>query len=180
MKAIFFCLLLAATKLLAAEPWPNLPYAEARAYYYNEAGLDGVPIINEGKLDPSVMNKNGTVVPPATLKALLDILNTKKFKSLTPGCYSPRHAVIFYDGNKKVVAVYEVCFGCMLQRSEPEGVAAMSDFGALAEIFEQLKLPIGPKGKTAGDVKKQWEYLFRIITLGSGPETSSPNSNPKK
>jgi len=98
-------------------------------------------------------------VPPAQVKALLAILNTKKFKSRLPGCYEPRHGVVFYDRNKKVVAFYEVCFECMLQRSEPRGIAPLTYLPAIAEFFEQLKLPLW-EGKTAKDVRDEWERAF--------------------
>src|SRR6185312_1111748 len=97
---------------------------------------DSLPLVKDGKLDRSVVSKEGTLVPPETVKAFLSIVNRRKFESLLPACYVPRNGLVFYDQNKKVVAVYEVCFECKLQRSEPEGLAPLTDLVAIAEIFE--------------------------------------------
>jgi len=166
-RALLF-LVCATLPLLADKPWPPVQYAEVRAYYYNVRGEDAAPIVKDGKLHATVVNKEGIIVLPAQMKALLAILNTKKLESLRPACYYPRHGLVFYDRNKKVVAFYEVCFECMLQRSEPEGIAPLTHMPSIADFFEQLKLPIGPNGKTAKDVRKDWETLF-------GPEPEKPN-----
>jgi hypothetical protein len=157
--------LLSTVALLAGEPWPAVKYAEARAYYYNEKGEAAAPLVKDGKLHPTVVNRGGTEVPPALLKSLLEILNSKKFESLGPACYTPRHGVVFYDRDKKIVAFYEVCFACTLQRSEPDGVAPLTDLAAVADIFEKLKLPLGPEGKTAKDVRKEWAAVLGMIKL---------------
>lgn len=162
-------LVCATLPLLADNPWPGVEYAEARAYYYNASGEDGAPLVKDGELHKSVVNKGGTVVPPEQVKALLTILNTRKLKSLRPACYRPRHGVVFYDRDKKVVAFYEVCFECLLQRSEPDGIAPLTHLPSVADLFENLKLPISPHGKTAQNVRKEWETIF-------GPESEKSDA----
>ncbi len=136
-------LLLTCLQVTAAD-WPGVNYTEVRAYYYNLKNESGAPLVEKGILAPSVTNIEGALLNAKQEKRLLTVLNGWRYASNRPGCYTPRHGFVFFDAKKKIVAFYEVCLECHLQRGEPEGLAHVTDLPAIADLLEELKLPLSP------------------------------------
>lgn len=58
----------------------------------------------------------------------------------------------------------EVCFRCFGARTSPEDGEDDPDFGTLAAIVSELKLPLG--GRTSlREVQRRWSELAKIIEL---------------
>lgn len=154
MRALF--LLLALSCITLGADWPPVKYIEVRAYYYNHIGQPDFPITQRGKLNPTVQNKGGALLSKKQVARLLSTLNTKRYSSLIPGCYTPRHGFVFYDAAGKIVASYEICLECKLQSSIPEGVAPRTDFQDIADLVVELKLSLGPRFKDLAAFREEY------------------------
>lgn len=62
-------------------------------------------------------------------------------------CYTPRHAILFYDENNQITGIFEICFEC---GNVLIGIVGVSDplkanLHQLKPFFEKHKFPIYPK-----------------------------------
>lgn len=145
MKQILTLLFLSALSLFAAEPWPGVAYAEVKAYAWPDDNETEAVILKDMALKPGAINEEGTKLTPDQVKRLRAAVTGKHPAPATvAGCFYPHNAFVFYDAGKKPVATVEVCFSCYGARTIPKATAEWPDLTALATIFDELKLPMGP------------------------------------
>jgi hypothetical protein len=126
--------------------WPGKPYAEVRAYAYNRHGDMDRPILKNGRLDRSVINKRGVLLAADQTRRLVKaVTGERPAPHFTTACFNPRHAFVFYDAAKKPVAWIELCFECGNAEGEPRPADQVYDVAALESLAKELKLPLVPK-----------------------------------
>ncbi len=123
--------------------WPGVEYAEVRGYAFNFGG-GPASIIVDGKLNATVLNKEGALLTKAQLKRLIAALTEKHPSHPVALCFNPRHAFVFYDQSGKPVASVNVCFECLAATASPEGTVQPYDLAALADLSAELKLKRAP------------------------------------
>ena len=75
---------------------------------------DGVIAKGEIRL-PKAKIRDQIQLNQGDLKELFKILYKESCAGdeMTAACYDPRHAIVFYDKNKKAIGAIEVCFECL-------------------------------------------------------------------
>ena len=143
IKRALLLLLWSVSSLLAGEAWPGVKFVEARAYAWPDDTETTAVILPGMKLKLGMVNQDGAVLSPDQIKRLRAAVTGRHPDYAVAACYIPHNAVVFYDAEKKPVAFFEICFGCLGTRPEPGGTATWVDFLGLAKIFDELKLPMG-------------------------------------
>ena len=137
--------------------WPGLAYAEVRAYYHKKPGglLDA--LLQEGAIQKLAENKDGAPLTIGQTQRLLSAVegNYKAYQKYM--CFDPRHAFIFYDEHHKAVAAIEVCFDCYGMYMTPGGMPERIDFPAVADLVNELGLPLHPNGLSPVEFRKLFE-----------------------
>jgi hypothetical protein len=150
------------TTLAPAADWPEVKYAEVRAYYYNASSAHDCRIIDQkGKLDASVANKDGILLNPAQVALLLSAINGRQRAHPITACYVPHHAFIFYSAWGRRVAVFEFCLECLKASVEPNTTGPYYDYPALAELVADLNLPLGPKFRNPRAYRRRYERMLQ-------------------
>jgi hypothetical protein len=138
--------LMVSSALAANNGWPGKPYGEVRAYAYNAEGDIDRPILKNGRLDHSVVNKRGIGLAPQQISRLVAAATGgRPLPRSMIACFNPRHAFVFYDASKKPVASVELCFECHNAAAEPQRPYQVFDVAALEKLARELKLPLIPK-----------------------------------
>ena len=143
MKTLFSILLIAMTIAVAEAAWPEVSYTEVRGYAFNTKGGPAT-IIENDKLNASVVNPEGALLTVDQTKRLIAALTEKHPDHPRARCFNPRHAFVFYDGKKHAVAVVDVCFECLEANASPRGTIFPYDFPAIADLCAELKLKDAP------------------------------------
>lgn len=125
-----------------AKPWPGVGFAEARAYAWSAKLAPGKLVLKDKTLLPGMIDPEGVTLSEAQVKRLQAAVTGKHRHYQIARCHIPRHAVVFYDKDKKPVAFLEICLDCKSHRAEP-AVAEYLDPGAIADLVAELKLPLG-------------------------------------
>jgi hypothetical protein len=134
--------------------WPPTNFVEARAYLYNLPGKHGAPILRHGQINPSAWNRQGVVLNQSEIAAVQKAVSEYRAAGMVMGsCYKPRHAVVFYDAQRKPVGFVEVCFSCSNYRLWPDHPGPI-DLDGLAATFSRLKLPVLENEKDYVSLKK--------------------------
>lgn len=171
MIRILLCLILSTLSLLGAS-WPEVAYDEVRAFAWNPAKTKGKLIGPEMSLAPGVIDPKGVQLNDAQVKALL-VAEARRRPWLGPfigsACYEPHNAFIFYAEGKPV-AWMEICFTCTGWQMFPPDSEAEPYLPALAEIFEELKLPRGRSGQTLEEFKKSFDKTYPGKSLSVPPQ----------
>ena len=141
----------------AGANWPGLAYAEVRAYYHKDPGVLLDAILQEGAIQKLAANKDGAPLTTDQTKRLLAAVagNYKTYEKYM--CFDPRHAFIFYDEHHKAVAAIEVCFDCYGMYMTPGGMPERIDFPAIADLVNELELPLHPNGLSPEEFRKLFE-----------------------
>ena len=162
MHRVLLFFLLLASPLFSAEPWPGVAYTEIRAYAWPGKTNGSRVVLDDMKLAPDVINKDGAVLTPEQTRKLTAAITGTHPKYDVARCHTPRNAFVFYDAAKKPVAYVEVCFTCFSNRMSPQGQSPYVDLASIASLFEELKLPIGayPSAKA---FKKDFEKKSRLV-----------------
>jgi hypothetical protein len=134
-----------------------MAYTEVRAYYHKDPSVLLDTILQEGAIQKLASNKDGAPLTMDQTQRLLVAVagNYKSYKKYM--CFDPRHAFIFYDEHKKAVAAIEVCFDCYGMYMTPGGMPEHIDFPAVADLANELGLPLHPNGLSPGDFRKLFE-----------------------
>jgi hypothetical protein len=158
MKRALLFLLLFASRVVAGDLWPSVPFATVRGYAWPDDQRPSV-ILPGIKLAPGVINKEGALLDGDQIHRLRMAVSRQppsrggiqKISSFN--CYNPHDAFVFYNAAKKPVAYLELCFSCLGKMAQPPIPSPFPNYLALATVFEELKLPMGPY-KTAKAFKK--------------------------
>ena len=151
----------AATTLYGAD-WPDVKYSEVRAYYYNATSQHDCRILDgKGRLDASVVDKNGVVLNADQVARLLAAINGQQRIHPITACYVPHHAFIFYNSWGRRVAVFEFCLECLKASPDPNNTGPYYNYPALAELIADLHLPLGPKFKDPAAYKRRYDRMLR-------------------
>jgi hypothetical protein len=114
-----------------------------RAYLYNLEGVQGAPILKDGKLHATVWNPKGTALTEAQIakvrRAVFEYHPTAI--QIPARCYQPRHAFVYYNSAQEVVAFIEICFSCDNYRTSTDRLGPI-DFDALRKVFVELEIPV--------------------------------------
>jgi hypothetical protein len=155
-RALAILLLLSSSAFAAS--WPNVSYSEVRGYGFNHKWpiLDSkgrqlfyAPLVDDGKLGSSVVNKLGARLSPEQTQRLIRAITGKHPAHLTARCWKPHHGFVFFDAHGKPVAWVEVCFDCGFARSNPTIPGhSYDDMDELQKLSKELKLPDPPPEKT--------------------------------
>lgn len=122
--------------------WPKTSYAEVRGYLYNAEGDHGVPIIEDGVLHKSVVDRNGVRLDASQVERLLDsVARPHSEPSVRAACYDPRHAFVFFDERRQPVAHVEICFSCIGFNTSPK-VTHSVGYTELRQLCQDLSLPV--------------------------------------
>ena len=84
-----------ASNVFGKETWPGKPYSEVRAFVYNKRGDGYRPIINNGRLDKTVLNKPGVVLNEQDVKRLLAAVTSKRPQPKLAALVSIRATLFF-------------------------------------------------------------------------------------
>jgi hypothetical protein len=137
--------LIVAAFWLARKPsWPGVPYTEVRAYAYNSKGLGEEPIIKDGKLNDTVINKDGMLMNKQQVERLIKDVTRESEPFGMANCFNPRHAFVFYSEDHKPVAQIEVCFECLAYYPKPDTGIVYCDMQGIAKLCNELHLPNSP------------------------------------
>lgn len=123
--------------------WPGGSFSEVRAYCYDYTAEDSPSFFVNGRMHKGVMDPEGVVLSADQARRLVKALTVSQGKQARTPCYKPHHAFVFYGAGGKVVAVFEMCFGCNKFVETPEGLPEYVDTGALYALCQELKLPLG-------------------------------------
>jgi len=167
VKSTVLLFFLSSIPLFAAAPWPGVKYTEVRAYAWSDAIPSDILLIKpDWSFVDGVLNKEGALLNARQTKSLLAAESRRRIDRGVAGCYAPHNAFVFYNAEKKPVAFLEICFDCFGSRCSPVDEEGDPDFGALATIFSELKLPIG-KRASLNEVRESWRTELRNIELRS-------------
>lgn len=157
MNKSFLAALFFICARVALATWPGVEYAEVRAYYLDPSSPGKGPIAIDGKLQPNVADREGATLNADQTKRLIAAITSQVLYSPAK-CYIPRHWFVFYDHDRKPVAVVEICLECMEDVIKPHAEGFV-DFPAVADLLEELKLPLGDSftdAKTYRNRRKSW------------------------
>jgi hypothetical protein len=83
-----------------------------------------------------------------TRLALNDMFNGSKNEYMIM-CYIPRHAILFYDKDDKVIGIYEICFECQKVKIGIVGVTMFSESSPfLKSLFTKYEAELNNAGNT--------------------------------
>ena len=142
-------------KVKADLNWPSVKFTEVRAYAW-ATNIDLETVVSK-KMQPApnALNPDGTRLSAEQVQRLLSAVREPQPAYATAGCYQPHNALIFLQAGKPVAYV-EICFGCMNSITRPEGASIYPDLHILANLFTELKLPLGEYPDAAA-----FEKLFK-------------------
>lgn len=140
---------------LPAGEWPGKKFTTVRGYYYNAGSEHDRKLIDRsGKLDASIVNKEGAELNAAQTARLLALIRTSAAVQPVTSCYVPHHGFVFTNALGQRVGVFEFCLECLKATPVPNTAGPYFDYVALAELLHELKLPIGPKFRTPAEYKR--------------------------
>jgi hypothetical protein len=145
----------------SVNPFDTLRYADAGLYVLDSlppAGCTrggpygkGIIITPMAQLDTCL--RRVATLSRTSLRRLMTILNdTSTYRFGPVSCYTPRIAVVYLDGERRVAAYVAICMDCDKVRSWPEipaNVGRTFDDGN-----DTLRLDLGTRGKT-----RLWKFL---------------------
>ena len=123
--------------------WPGVPYKEVRAFCYDYTAEYRSSFWADGRMHKGVMDPKGVKLSPAQVKKLLACITVSQPAATRSNCYKPHHAFVFYDGARKIAAVFEMCFGCNRFVATPSGAPEYIDRSGLYNLTHELGLPLG-------------------------------------
>lgn len=132
--------------------WPGVQFSSVRAYCYDYTAERRSSFWAEGRMHKGVMNPEGVLLSPAQVKRLLASITVSQPEQPRSSCYKPHHAFMFFDAGGRVVAVFEMCFGCNQFIAMPPGVPVYIDTTDLYRLTHQLGLPLGTGDKFYSEV----------------------------
>lgn len=124
--------------------WPGVKFSEVRAYCYDYTAEESPSFLVNGRMHKGVMDPKGVRLNPAQVQRLMRAITVSHERAARSLCYRPHHAFVFYDASGKVVAVFEMCFGCNQFKETPDGLPEYIDREALYQLTGELGLPLGP------------------------------------
>ena len=127
--------------------WPGVAFSEVRAFCYDYTQESSPSFFINGRMHKGVMNPKGVKMNASQVNRLMPLITTSQPRGPRTPCYAPHHAFVFYDAQGKVVAWFEMCFGCNQQRAHPGGVPEYVDREALWQLTGELGLPLGKGNK---------------------------------
>jgi len=137
--------------------WPAQGYAEARLYFYNEAGNTSAPIYENGKFSPLLVKD--VKLDRRQIAKLVAATTGEHRAHAVAACYQPRHAFVFLDAQGRPLSFAEICFDCANYRlSNSKG--NRFDLAALADLVEESGLPLGGHFRTAAAFKESFQRLL--------------------
>lgn len=141
--------LLIAVSARGGEPWPGIPFTEVRAYawpkdHHRPDDRGAAPVmLSKMALRADVINQEGARLNPEQVIRLQRALSMKGPLHDILSLYLPHNAFVFFDAAKKPVAFVEISFCRLRHEAVPGGVSIRPDLLALAQLFHELKLPMG-------------------------------------
>lgn len=123
--------------------WPHVPFKEVRAYCYDYTAESRSSFWAEGRMHRGVMDPKGVKLSSAQVKRLLTDITVSQPAAARTNCYKPHHAFMFFDAQGRVVAVFEMCFGCNQFVATPGGLPEYIDRTNLYRLAHELGLPLG-------------------------------------
>lgn len=121
MKGIYSLLLALLVNvnltMAGGSTWPGIKYSYAKIYLYNVDGNLGGKhqILKEGKLDKTVQGEGKKLTHEQTSKLEKIFASGPAIDELVnglSGCYTPRHAIVYYNEKREPVASMSICFEC--------------------------------------------------------------------
>jgi hypothetical protein len=142
--------------------WPPTDYSEVRAYIYNLEGRHG-GIVKNGALNKTIENKKGILLSQSQVAKVSQFLKgplkPDPLQNIAECIMEPRHALVFFDSNRKPVAFIDVCFECWgftTSAKLSDGIPDPIDLDGLRTFFIDLKLPVFQKPEDYVKFKKKY------------------------
>lgn len=158
------------------DDWPAVSYSEVRGYVYNLDGNYGIPIVQDGILDQSVVGRRGVKLSTSQVEHLLDaVVRPHSSPAFAAACYEPRHAFVFYDDHHQPVAHIEICFSCIGFRTLPM-LSHSVGFAELGKLCKDLSLPVF-WGRN--EHQQYLDYAAQHADEPTSSEGSQPSTNEK-
>ena len=154
--------------------WPQVSYSEVRGFFYNADGIEGVPIIEDGELHKTVVNRDGVLLNASQVERLLDAVARPHSVDSRALCYWPRHAFVFFDEKHHPVAFVEICFSCTAERTSPT-LQHRVGFDELRRLCKELSLPLFEDGP--GERQRYLDYAARHAQKEPPQEDSQPSTS---
>ena len=123
--------------------WPGVPFKTVRAYRYDYTAEARSSFWANGRMHQGVLDPKGVKLSEAQVKRLLTDITVSQPAQERSSCYKPHHAFMFFDARDRVVAVFEMCFGCNHFLATPPGVPVHVDNTDLYRLTDELGLPLG-------------------------------------
>jgi hypothetical protein len=132
--------------VLAAPHWPSASYVEVRAYAYNSEGDLNRPILKNGRLDLSVVNRRGMILTQQQVSRLVAAVTGKRPlpESIT-ACFDPRHAFVFYGAAKNPLPGSSFVSNATTQTLSLDRKDRSMTWHPSERLARELKLPLVPK-----------------------------------
>lgn len=135
--------------------WPPAQYDEVRAFCYDYTAEKSRSFLNQGRMHAGVMDPRGIRLSAEQVKRLASAITVSQAKSARTPCYAPHHAFVF-SSQGKVVAVFEMCFGCNQFQGHPGGLPEYIDTQALWTLCKELNLPLGKGNEFYTNVVREY------------------------
>jgi hypothetical protein len=139
--------------------WPTMDYSEVRAYYYRQAGTLMDSILDDSAIRRIATDEDGELLTADQTERLLTALTAthKQYEPLM--CVNALHAFVFYDSSGHAVAAAEVGLECRSVILTPGGMQHKVDLPAVADLVDELGIPIHPSGTSAEEFRKGFEDI---------------------
>ncbi|MGK4568195.1 hypothetical protein [Flavobacterium sp. 3HN19-14] len=107
--------------------------------------------LNKDIFQPEMYDEVSTL-NPKQIEKLTDIIYNYTYKKIPYAiedikCYMPRNAIFFINGNNKIIAYIEICFGCNHIRSSDKnldlGEYCAEKYDLIKSIFKEAKIEYG-------------------------------------
>ncbi len=135
-------------------------YSEARIYYYPKSELPKdfheINFRDTKSLNYIIEKNAGTKVGSYDWTALF--VKPEMYGYFGSACYSPRHLLVFFNGNKQPISYAEVCFEC--KRYMPSDLSSELNLIQFSELVESVGLPISPKDMNSKQFKREFQLAL--------------------
>lgn len=101
----------------------------------------GEQLVMDGKLNPNRAPHEGVTLTKAQIHRFLDAVALKEHSYLPAYCFFPHHALGFFRQDGSLLGHFTICLECNRYVSSVEGFVERPDYGALADLINELELP---------------------------------------
>jgi len=135
----------APVPLTGSGTWPPKNFNRVIGYSYRiPENSPEFSIIQDSAIDMTTLRKPDVVSKELNAEQIKKLIHATLYYPKmvgAPGCYSPHHIFLFFDGHNRISNAIEVCFSCSALVAVPptgESFWGHEDFRALAKLCDEL------------------------------------------